>query len=194
VINLLLQAVAVVVTAIAWLPQTIKSLRAKSVAGVSVSSWAVGAITGLVFCLYGIKTSVWSLTVSEGAFAVGAALLISTIQGVKKTAAYVALAVLLSLLAVLLLTPIEVGVVGIAGSLGMRVLQIGKTLRTKSVAGMSSWSWALLALNVTAWGLFGLRTNRWPLVVTSAVALSSAVFLLKVARHYQKTNGSIDYQ
>jgi len=61
-----------------------------------------------------------------------------------------------------------------------------RTLHTKSVAGMSSGSWALLCANVTAWGLYGLRTDHWPLVVTSALALIAAAILLGVARHFRK--------
>lgn len=182
-----LQAVAVIATALAWLPQTVKSLRSADRTGVSVSSWILGAATGLVFALYGISTHVWSLVGSEGAFAVGALVVVGTVIGLRRTLTLAALAVVLSILTVRYASADAIGVVGIIGTLGMRVLQLLRTLKTRSVAGMSSASWILLTLNVAAWGLYGLLAGRWPLVVTSAVALASATALLLVSHNFKRT-------
>lgn len=186
VINTVLQAIAVVVTAVSWVPQAVRSLHSSDRTGVSVSSWGLGAATGLVFCLYGITSSVWGLAVSEGAFALGAAAIVAPLVGPRRTMIYVGLCAVASVLVVWLSNSTMIGVIGIAGALGMRLLQMVRTLRTRSVAGMSSGSWILLCANVTAWGLYGLRTDHWPLVVTSALALAAALALLIVARHFRR--------
>lgn len=188
--NIILQIIAVVVTAISWVPQAYRLLRSSDHSGVSLSSWGLGALTGLVFCLYGISSHVWSLTLSEGAFAIGATFIVGTLIGKVRTVLYCVLGVVASVLVVVVAPATFIGVVGIIGSLGMRLLQLLRTVRERSVAGMSSGSWALLAINVSAWGLYGLRTGRWPLVVMSVLSLISALVLLIVARRIRSSSVS----
>jgi uncharacterized protein with PQ loop repeat len=180
VTNLLLQFVAVVVTAISWVPQAWWGWRSADTHGISVSSWGLGAGTGMVFCLYGLRSGVWSLALSEGAFALGAGLVVAVVVGWSRVIPSVLGAVLASIIIVLVASPTEIALLGIAGSLGMRLLQLVRTWHTKSTAGMSRTAWVLLLVNVLAWGVFGWRTGRWPLVVTSAIVVASAVALLIV--------------
>jgi uncharacterized protein with PQ loop repeat len=192
VINAILQVIAVVVTAVSWVPQAFRLLGSRDHSGVSLSSWALGGITGLVFCLYGISSHVWSLTLSEGAFAIGAAFIVATLIGWVRTGIYCTAGCAVSVLVVALASATFIGVLGIIGALGMRLLQLFRTAHSQSVAGMSSASWALLAANVTAWGLYGLRTNHWPLVVMSVLALASALVLLVVAHRVRsRTLGEV---
>lgn len=190
-INVILQVIAVVVTAVSWIPQAVRLLGSRDHSGVSLSSWGLGALTGLVFCLYGISSHVWSLALSEGAFAIGATFIVSTLIGRVRTGIYCVIGAGASVLTVMLASATTIGVLGVIGALGMRLLQLYRTARSQSVAGMSSASWALLAANVTAWGLYGLRTNHWPLVATSALALSSALVLLVVAHHVRSNPAEV---
>ncbi len=57
----------------------------------SVSSWALGAATGLVCCRYGTISLVWGLTPSEGAFALGAVAIVAPLVGWRRTSVVVVL-------------------------------------------------------------------------------------------------------
>lgn len=83
-----------------------------------------------------------------------------------------------------------IGVIGIFGALSMRVLQIVRTLKTKTVAGMSRTSWLLLCANVGAWGGYGLLIDNWLLVVTLGLALGAAVVVLGVSQHFRAPSAS----
>jgi uncharacterized protein with PQ loop repeat len=180
-LEVILQVVAVVSTAIAWVPQARKILKSTDRSGVSVLSWTLGGLTGLLFALYGVRSHVWSLVLSEGAFTIGALLIVAALIGIKKTLGLVGLSVFI-FVAAFFLSPFEVGMLGVFGSLGMRVLQIYSTVTTKSVAGMSRGSWMLLSTNCAAWGVYGALSAHWPLVLTSVAVLLSSVVLLVLSK------------
>jgi uncharacterized protein with PQ loop repeat len=80
------------------------------------------------------------------------------------------------------LPAVAFGVLGIIAVVGMRTLQIVTTLRQKTTAGRSSWSWIILTVNCTAWGLYGALAGLWPLVVTSVLAGTNSTVLQVTAQ------------
>lgn len=180
-LDIILQAVAVAATALAWIPQFVLILRRRDLAGLSTSSWALGGATGLVFALYGLRTHVWSLTASEGLFALGA--LVITAFLVKPGRLAVSLPPVAGAAYLLSLCPgVIIGVVGFIGSLLMRVLQIHRARQSPSTSGISATSWLLLTLNCSAWGFYGALTNHWPLTATSVMVLAASLILVLQVR------------
>jgi uncharacterized protein with PQ loop repeat len=115
----------------------------------------------------------------------GSVVVLGTLGSWRRLVPYIVLSAALSVAAVVLLTPVEIGVLGLLGSLSMRAFQTQRTWVTKSTAGMSYGSWVLLLINVTAWGVYGLRTNHWPLVATSGIVLISSVVLLLMVYRFR---------
>jgi MtN3 and saliva related transmembrane protein len=190
VLNQILQIVAVTATAVAWVPQAVKTLRTSDTRGLSVESWALGGATGLLFMLYGLRSGVWGLLLSEGAFALGAFLILLVAVGWKKMLIWLLLSLVISVALITSVPAVGIGVLGLLGALGMRVLQIRRTWVTASTAGMSSWSWVLLVVSLAAWGLYGYLSNHWPLLATSVSTLLASVILLIVARLPRSTGSS----
>ena len=186
---IVIQAVAVMATATAWIPQAVTSIRSTDRSGVSLSSWAAGGVTSAIFLLYGLSSAAWALAASEGAFAVGACIVVATVASTRIALVAGLAGLVLGGAMLVWVPPIGFGIAGMVGVLSMRSLQLIKTAREKQTAGMSTSSWLILSLNLVAWGLYGALTGRWPLIVSSVIGLvTSAALLLVLHRTNQHTH------
>jgi uncharacterized protein with PQ loop repeat len=182
VINLTLQIIAVLATAFAWVPQVTKSLKSADRRGLSGASWTLGAVVALVYVLYGISAHIWSLLLSEAAFALGACWVVATLIGWRRVGLFTIAVLTPSVPLVLFASATTIGILGVIGAVSMRLFQSAKALRTRTAAGVSAGAWALLSINVTAWGLYGWRTHHWPLVATAVLTLAASISVLATNR------------
>jgi uncharacterized protein with PQ loop repeat len=67
------------------------------------------------------------------------------------------------------------GYVGSALGVAMVVPQIVRTLRDRTMPGVSALSWALTALACSSWLLYGVRTGEMPQVPGNVLLISGAV-------------------
>jgi MtN3 and saliva related transmembrane protein len=51
-------------------------------------------------------------------------------------------------------------------------------LRTRDTAAISLTMYALFTLGITCWGIFGLMTVQWPIILANGVTLVPAVLIL----------------
>jgi uncharacterized protein with PQ loop repeat len=69
------------------------------------------------------------------------------------------------------------GYLGAALGVAMVVPQILRTLRDRSVPGVSALSWSLMALACTSWLLYGVRTTELPQIPGNVLLVSGAVVI-----------------
>jgi uncharacterized protein with PQ loop repeat len=186
---LTLQVVAVVVTAVSWLPQWWRVFRARR-AGLSRAAWAQAAMLGGTWAIWGVQAEVWSMALSEGAFAMGALAILATVLPRGAFAVYVLLALAAALVAAVWLPATWLGVAGLVGSTAMRLAQVAAMIRSRSSDGVASTTWVLLCLSGTAWGAVGLATGEWPLVVGAVLGIVSTALIAGVARRLASSSGS----
>jgi hypothetical protein len=180
---LVLQGVAVVVTAVSWLPQWWRTLRG-STEGLSRAAWAQAAVLGGTWALWGLQAQVWSMALSEGAFALGCLAILATAMPRRRFAAYALAAALTAAAAAVWLPAVWLGVGGVVGSTAMRVAQVIEMVRSRASAGVASSTWLLLGLSGTAWGAVGLATDEWLLVVGAVLGIIGTALIAVVAAHF----------
>jgi uncharacterized protein with PQ loop repeat len=72
------------------------------------------------------------------------------------------------------------GYLGATLGVGMVIPQITRTLRDRTVPGVSALSWALTALACTSWLLYGVRTRELPQIPGNVLLVTGAVFIVLV--------------
>jgi uncharacterized protein with PQ loop repeat len=187
---LTLQVVAVVVTAVSWLPQWWRVLRSRS-DGLSRAAWAQAAMLGGTWAIWGLQEQVWSLALSEGAFAVGALAILATVLPGGRFAVYALVALAAAAAAAVWVPATWLAVGGLAGSTAMRLSQVVAMVRSRSSDGVATTAWVLLCLSGTAWGAVGLATGEWPLVVGAVLGIVSTALLAAVARRFASSRSSM---
>jgi uncharacterized protein with PQ loop repeat len=70
------------------------------------------------------------------------------------------------------------GYLGSALGVSMVIPQIVRTLRDRSLPGVSALSWALTALGCTCWMLYGFRTGELPQIPGNVLLVSGAVVIV----------------
>ena len=73
------------------------------------------------------------------------------------------------------------GYLGAALGVAMVVPQIARTMRDRSVPGVSALSWSLMALACTSWLLYGVRTSELPQIPGNVLLVSGAAFIALAA-------------
>ncbi|MBZ9974120.1 MULTISPECIES: SemiSWEET transporter [unclassified Mesorhizobium] len=56
--------------------------------------------------------------------------------------------------------------------------QAWKIIKTRDTAGISAWMYAITVLGFALWLTFGIIKGEWPIIVTNAVCLVLATFIL----------------
>ncbi|TPK04945.1 hypothetical protein FJ872_26830 [Mesorhizobium sp. B2-5-9] len=56
--------------------------------------------------------------------------------------------------------------------------QAWKIIRTRDTAGISAWMYAITVVGFALWLTFGMIKGEWPIIVTNAVCLALATFIL----------------
>jgi uncharacterized protein with PQ loop repeat len=69
------------------------------------------------------------------------------------------------------------GYLGATLGVSMTVPQIVRTLRDRTVPGVSALSWAMIALACTSWMLYGFRTGEIPQIPGNVLLVSGAVVI-----------------
>jgi uncharacterized protein with PQ loop repeat len=72
------------------------------------------------------------------------------------------------------------GYLGSALGVAMVVPQIVRTLRDRSLPGVSALSWALTALSCVSWMLYGFRTGEIPQIPGNVLLVSGAVVIVLI--------------
>ncbi|HKC26594.1 MAG TPA: PQ-loop domain-containing transporter [Jatrophihabitans sp.] len=72
------------------------------------------------------------------------------------------------------------GYLGATLGVGMVIPQIMRTLRDRTMPGVSALSWALTALSCTSWLLYGLRTGELPQIPGNVLLVTGAVVIVLV--------------
>jgi uncharacterized protein with PQ loop repeat len=70
---------------------------------------------------------------------------------------------------------VATGYLGAALGVAMVVPQIARTLRDRTVPGVSALSWALTALACTSWLLYGVRAGELPQIPGNILLVSGSV-------------------
>jgi uncharacterized protein with PQ loop repeat len=77
-------------------------------------------------------------------------------------------------------TAVGSGYLGAALGVAMVVPQIVRTLRDRSMPGVSALSWALTALSSTTWMLYGIRTGEIPQIPGNVLLVTGAVVVVLI--------------
>lgn len=69
------------------------------------------------------------------------------------------------------------GYLGAALGMGMVIPQIARTLRNRSMPGVSALSWSLTAISCSTWLLYGVRAQELPQIPGNVVIVSGAILI-----------------
>jgi uncharacterized protein with PQ loop repeat len=158
-------------------PQPVRILRTRSLAGLSVVGTGVYFVTEAAWVTYGITTGLWAVLVTSVAATVLSGLQLVLVWSKREPTdvwwmaiwgASLALGVVFGVVGALL-------VLGVLVGLGPQAWAVWKA---PVPHGVSVLRWALSGTSGSLWFSFGLLTGELPLVVSGLVGMSCAVLAL----------------
>jgi uncharacterized protein with PQ loop repeat len=164
-------------------PQMLRTLRNRTMPGVSALSWGLLSLTCTAWLLYGVRTGEvpqipGNVLLVSGAVVI--ALAVPSARTVRARAAgLLAAAFVLVLLAVV--APVEViGAIALSGALVSSVPQTITSLTRKDAtrSAVSPLSWVLRIASQTCWLTYALALHDVTVTVSAIVILSNAIIVL----------------
>lgn len=177
-----LQIIAVVTTAVAWIPQWWLASRAHNSADVSTSAWAQAGAIGMTWGLWGAAAHVWALAFSNGLFALGTFAILATLLKRNEALLVIAAAISIGISAVTFVLAALLGATACFFSVTARLAQVAKLRRTRTATSVSASTWFLLAISSAIWALVGAITGQRPLLVGGVVSVVFSVAVTLVTR------------
>lgn len=164
-------------------PQIVRTVRDRTVPGVSALSWALTALACTSWLLYGVRTGELpqipgNILLVSGSVVV--ALLVPSSVGVAaRTAGLVGPALLIGVLAALAPTPV-IGALAIAMALVSSVPQTVRSLRRRaaSASAVSLLTWSLRVASQACWLGYALVLHDATVAVSATFVLSNALIVL----------------
>lgn len=176
----LVGAAALVVTAIAVLPQVLRILRVRSTAGVSPVWAMLGVVSTAAWVVYTGARGLWWATVADAlsCLAYTATVVVLARNGVRPR--YLAGALWLS---VFVLGYLAGGLSGMGAVLAIAFLiQVGPSIwtayRTTDLLGASLGTWLLTCTEGALWGFYGLIKGDLAVIVFGAMALVASLLMV----------------
>jgi uncharacterized protein with PQ loop repeat len=164
-------------------PQIARTLRDRTVPGVSALSWALTALACTSWLLYGVRAGELpqipgNILLVSGSVVV-ALLVPSRVSVAGRAAGLLAPAVLISVLAALTPTPV-IGAVAIGMALVSSVPQTVRSLRRRaaSASAVSLLTWSLRVASQVCWLTYALVLHDATVAVSATFVLSNAVVVL----------------
>lgn len=176
---------AAALVAIRALPQWVRAKRAANVDGVSGATWALACASGIAWTAYSVAVSSWPLVIGTGLALAGSAgvLLTLTRRGALSLKWITTVTACIPVAAgVAFVSTDVVGWSATALSLSMRVPQLVRSLRTRSLNGLSRATWVLSAAASGLWVVYGALAGLWPVVLADGWSLACAIAILLLAR------------
>lgn len=187
-LELVLTAVAVVLALTQPVPQVVRLLRTRSVAGVSAATTWLGLVINVAWGVYGIARGLLPVAVLSSAYVVGyavvAALLVA--NGKRSGMAHAAAAAC----GFAALTAVA-GWVALGSALALSVgvqfvPQVVEAWRSTDLSGLAAGTYLVCLVDGVVWGGYGLVVGDVPLVLYGALMLAVAVAVLVPRRRWAR--------
>ena len=188
-LELVLTGVAVVLAVTQPVPQVIRLVRTRSVAGVSGPTTWLGLTINGAWAAYGIGRGLLPLTVLSGAYVAGyaviAALLVA--RG-RRSGIGTGLAAAAVLTALTLTAGWAVLGTTLALAVGIQfVPQVVEAWRSDDLSGLAPGTYVVSAVDGAVWGTYGLAVADLPLVLYGVVMALVAALVLIPRRRWART-------
>jgi len=172
---LLVQAAAVILTAVSWVPQMYRVLVSPDRSGVSPAAWLIGVVLSGVWCIWALREGMWAFLLSEGSFMCGSLLILALIRGWGRALLCTTAASVVAAGAVAVIPTSWFAAVGIVLAAAIRLSQLGRIVRGQTSAGVSGSVWLILIAANTLWAVVGVVQHQPALVIGAAVTLVASV-------------------
>lgn len=176
---------AAALVAVRAVPQWVRARRDVSVEGVSGATWALSCASGIAWTAYSVAVMSWPLVIGTGLALAGSAAVFGTLvrRGALSYRWVVALATWVPVAAAAAtVSPEALGWFATVLSLSMRVPQLVRTVRTRSLNGLSRATWVLSAVASGLWVVYGVFAGLWPVVLADGWSMACAVAIVLLAR------------
>jgi MtN3 and saliva related transmembrane protein len=188
VLELALTAVAVVLAVTQPVPQVVRMLRTRSIAGLSGSTTWLGLTINSAWVAYGVGRGLLPVAVLSGAYVVGYATVgvLLLRHGMRRGTGTAALAAV-GLIGFTLVAGWAALGTALALAVGVQfVPQVVQAWRSPDLSGLSAGTYWVCALDGAIWGAYGLVMVDLPLVLYGVVMLAVAVLVLVPRRRWAR--------
>lgn len=179
-------AAAVVVALTQPVPQIVRLLRTRSVAGVSGPTAWLGLVINAAWVAYGLGRGLLPVAVLSIAYVIGYALIVALlVRGGNRHG--IGLAAATAVVAAALTVTAGWAVLGtaLAVTVGAQfVPQVLTAWRSEDLTGLSAGTYLVCAMDGLVWGGFGLLSGDGPLVLYGLVMVLVAVLVLIPQRRW----------
>lgn len=187
-----LTGVAVVLAVTQPVPQVVRTLRTRSVAGVSGPTTWLGFTVNLGWMAYGIGRGLLPVALLSGAYVAGyvtiGALLLR--RGVRRGTGTAALAAVGLVALTVAAGWTALGTV-LALAVGVQfVPQVVEAWRSDDLSGLAAGTYVVCAVDGAVWGTYGIVVADVPLMLYGAVMLAVAVLVLVPRRRWARRNAA----
>ncbi len=164
-------------------PQMVRTMRNRTMPGVSALSWGLLALTCTAWLLYGVRTGEVPQIPGNVLLVSGAVVIALAVPSARTVGARAAglLVAALALVGLAVVAPLEViGAVALGGALVSSVPQTIKSLARKdaSVSAVSPLSWVLRIASQSCWLTYALALHDQTVTISAIVILSNAIIVL----------------
>ncbi len=166
-------------------PQVIRLLRTKDTAGVSATMAALGALSCIAWAIYGVAVGAWPLIVTgglAGAEYLGLCFLMVRARHPFRRAAAMTVASTAGILTVMVIAEtIGQGMwSGLGAALNVAVIAqyapaVVEAHRAPTTTGIALGTWAIVGMNGSLWGLYGVLSGDLALVGYGLALLAATV-------------------
>ena len=176
----LLTALAVVLAVTQPVPQVLRLLRTRSVAGVSGPTTWLGLTINLAWLAYGLGRELLPVAILSGAYIVGyAAIAGLLVRHGNRRGIGSAAAAAVGLAALTFLGGWAVLGTTLALSVGVQfVPQVAEAWRGDDLSGLAAGTYLVCAADGAIWGAYGAAVGDLPLVLYGVIMLAVAVLVL----------------
>lgn len=178
---------AIVVVSVRSIPQVFRTFRSNSVAGVSPASFALSVAGSLLWATWAVADG--KLVALPGSLVGGscaaAALFALSRQGARMTVSLLAAAGYIVFGAVMFLVygPLALSLTAACSGVGFAVFGLSAFLRSPDRAGVSLWSWGLVAYSELVWLCWGLVYRVPASIISSGSGVLAALVVMGLSLH-----------
>ena len=169
--------------------QSSRVVRARSIVGISPSSWLIGSLSSIAWFAYGISVRSPQQTVANGWWMFYVVpctwfMLLPRGRAVARWGIVAVVATFAALFALGTVAPSAPGWIGMPASMAMLVPQVVYSFRHGRGPGISRLGWAFLATSSSLWFLYGIGAGDWPVIINTSIGmvLSWTVAVMLIVR------------
>jgi uncharacterized protein with PQ loop repeat len=165
------------------LPQIVRTLKNRSLPGVSAMSWALTALSCYTWLLYGLRAHEFPQVPGNILMVTGSVVVVlavpSQAKGRTRAIGVAAPAAVIGGLA-LVLPPVSIGLIGFGIGLTSALPQIARSLgrRRSENSAVSISAWTLRAASQLSWLIYAIVRHDVIVTISAAFLLTSAVVLV----------------